>query len=431
MVLTNQLRLQLAVMKAKHQKAASQEAITASLDVLMASCASYSTTISGMRVHSEITRQLAEIKLESGRFFEQLWKQYCNALFNVHSAITSISASLLSGVLEQLTSFQRSKSAELIGRDGWASLRKDSIIMALMAKWSGRAGSTDFNTASSAAATLTEAVAMLLEVATQAHRESHYETLSFLLTEAITPMVTNMNATVALTSIQVGPSGSSASVLFHLESGLMSIYKRLREPETAFESFCLLFIKKKLILRDSLPGYGISLRELLETNPRARQRRFFLFFRVLHGPVSHVDSQWAESLAGCGDEGYYEHIVNNSFLSSERQYLSLVCGDVTSSTGTDATIVTLDDDDEAEADADVSFLEHTKENTARAANARSARATATGASKLAANALTLTTGRKGYDIISTARIGANTAELVEERSLTVPGLGRKINTRSR
>jgi hypothetical protein len=52
-------------------------------------------------------------------------------------------------------------------------------------------------------------------------------------------------------------------------------------------------IKKKVSIRDSLPGYAICVKELLEKYPNFKEQRFGLFCVIVHSPVPQSDLTWA------------------------------------------------------------------------------------------------------------------------------------------
>lgn len=231
-------------------------------------------------------------------------------------------------MLLQLQTFQLSNSRDLLTAGGWISLRKQSILMALQEYWDELAPPGAGHRKKKFAhgrgnRSWVDGIKTLLDVTRLAHSDGDMDMLAFLLYEALTPIVSKMSASVALSKICVG-SGPEREIILHLETKLSQFYGACLEPENLFKGFCLLFIKKKLQMQDRMPGYAIALKELLEANPKARRNRFFLFASIIHGPISSVDQQWVASLVDCDEDGYEQHVTSNPFLLSERHYVSMI-----------------------------------------------------------------------------------------------------------
>ena len=239
--------------------------VISSMDFVLHACHAYAAAMAGMRVSPELQHQLDGVQAESSRLFKQFWDGY--VLKYVGPSCASSRDEKLSAVLSRLAAYSQGLGAEILDSQQWAEMHDRTVTVAIKSQWMGQSSSNRFWDGSRMdnATTAASSVSMLLGQILAASPE----TQQFLFKEIVVPMVSEMPQRNALLQIEI--QGERKPTLLFMEKCLIAVFveSSLMPPEFR-EDVCMMFIKKKLSLRNSYEfrGYCTALRELLDTNPQ-------------------------------------------------------------------------------------------------------------------------------------------------------------------
>jgi len=138
--------------------------------------------------------------------------------------------------------------------------------------------------------------------------------------------------TTTLLPNRIWQGGRQDTVLTYLENRILPMIEG-EGFSRAKMAFLDAMIRKKLSIRQVIPGYTVCLRELLNKYPSAKEKLFSLFFPVLHGPIPTRDVEWGSRLPR--ELNYENDILGSPLLTSERVLVeSIPSGQALSSTST-------------------------------------------------------------------------------------------------
>lgn len=113
------------------------------------------------------------------------------------------------------------------------------------------------------------------------------------------------------------------NVILTLEKYVLSLLQNLNDPLIQIDLLESI-IKKKISIREYLPGYTVCLREYLDQSRDLRNQKFSLFFPILYSSLKN-DITWGETLPQ--ELNYEKDILKNPLIRSESLLHQVLSGE--------------------------------------------------------------------------------------------------------